>query len=136
MKTMKNILIAFAASALVMPLFNGCKKGENDPAISLKSRTSRVTGEWKVTKMTETTTSTPKCTGCYSGTTTTTLDGTTKTEVSTSTAPGSTPNTDFYTVPENSLVIEKDGTYKMTYTEVITTSGGVAVTGAVPSTYA
>lgn len=48
MKTIKNTLLAFAAVALVMPVFNGCKKGEEDPGLSLRSRKGRVAGEWTV----------------------------------------------------------------------------------------
>lgn len=46
MKTIKNIFIAIAATALVMPLFNGCKKGAEDPFLSLKSREKRIEGTW------------------------------------------------------------------------------------------
>lgn len=49
MKTIKITLLAFAAVGLVMPVFNGCKKGEEDPAMSLRSRKGRVAGEWTVT---------------------------------------------------------------------------------------
>lgn len=42
---MKKILIAF----LVLGAVTACKKGENDPFLSLKSRKARITGEWKVT---------------------------------------------------------------------------------------
>ena len=37
------LLAAFAIS------FQSCKRGENDPTISFKSRTERLSGEWKLT---------------------------------------------------------------------------------------
>lgn len=36
--------------------FSSCKKGENDPFLSLKSRDGRLAGDWTVTEMTQTTT--------------------------------------------------------------------------------
>lgn len=88
MKTMKNILIAIAASALIMPVFNSCKKGENDPMISLKSRDSRMAGEWTLSKIEQTKTTDAKGntinSTTYSNTLTTettTFDGATKTWV-------------------------------------------------------
>jgi hypothetical protein len=135
MKTIKNTLLAIATVALVMPVFNGCKKGENDPAISLRSRKSRITGEWKVSKMEETQTTTPSCSGCYGSTDKTTFDGTSKTVVSTSAAPGSTASTWVYTVSAATLTIDKEGTYTYTWTEVLTSVDGTPVTGATPSTY-
>jgi len=41
---MKKIIIATLAFAMLL----GCKKGENDPGISFRSRDARVVGEWKV----------------------------------------------------------------------------------------
>lgn len=44
---MKRLIIL--GMSLVMGLtIASCKKGENDPAISLKSRDSRITGEWNL----------------------------------------------------------------------------------------
>lgn len=44
---MKRLVIL--GMSLVMGLtIASCKKGENDPAISLKSRDSRITGEWEL----------------------------------------------------------------------------------------
>jgi len=48
MKTMKNVLSAVLIAALIMPIIQGCKKGEEDPFISFKSRDSRVTGTWEL----------------------------------------------------------------------------------------
>lgn len=46
MKTMKNVLTAVLIAAFIMPVMQGCKKGEEDPGISFKSRNKRVTGTW------------------------------------------------------------------------------------------
>ncbi|HNW99160.1 MAG TPA: hypothetical protein PKK00_12190 [Bacteroidales bacterium] len=46
MKTTKFILLFILLSSI----FFSCKKSENDPFISLKSRKARITGEWKLTE--------------------------------------------------------------------------------------
>ncbi|PCJ82765.1 MAG: hypothetical protein COA57_13045 [Flavobacteriales bacterium] len=46
MKTLSNITVGLLVAAFVIPAFNGCKRGEEDPSISLKSRNKRVTGTW------------------------------------------------------------------------------------------
>jgi hypothetical protein len=51
MKTTKKLIIALSVAAIVAPTLESCKKGENDPAISLRSRKARVAGEWTVSKM-------------------------------------------------------------------------------------
>lgn len=59
-------------------LFDACKKGENDPFISLKTRTGRLKGDWKLTGGTITTTTGSVTTvDTYDGATiTTTINGT------------------------------------------------------------
>lgn len=49
---MKKILILFLGAALIAPQF-ACKKGENDPFISFRSRKARLEGNWKIKKHTE-----------------------------------------------------------------------------------
>ncbi len=47
---MKNVL--FTLIALVcLSIIPGCKKGENDPFISFRSRDARITGKWKVVNL-------------------------------------------------------------------------------------
>lgn len=46
---MKRLVLVFLIAALSIPAFQACKKGENDPSISLKSRKARLLGEWKLT---------------------------------------------------------------------------------------
>ncbi len=43
---MKRVLIAFTTIALACSSLTSCKKGDNDPFFSLKSRTGRLTGDW------------------------------------------------------------------------------------------
>lgn len=44
MRTLKFIILVI----LTVSMFFGCKKGENDPFLSLKSRKARLVGEWKL----------------------------------------------------------------------------------------
>lgn len=46
---MKKLLIAFFLLGTISSTIVSCKKGENDPSLSLRSRKARLTGEWKVT---------------------------------------------------------------------------------------
>jgi hypothetical protein len=93
---MKRVLLVLLVAVFAIPTFQACKKGENDPTISLKSRKARLCGDWtlKEGSMTET----------NGGTVTIyTYNGTT---VSVST--GGSAN---YT---EAMTIEKDGTFKFT----------------------
>lgn len=82
----------------------GCRKGENDPLISLRSRDARVTGEWKLVEFESTRTE------VYSE------DNTTLTVVRTDNYDGSiwtrttSGGTDSYSYSQD-LIIEKDGKY-------------------------
>lgn len=112
---MKNIIKSLALAAVVLvsgASFTACKKGENDPGISLASRKGRLVGEWKLSKGERKSTS-------GGNTTTTTFTETSATI--TSTGGGST--TYSYT---QSLTIEKDGTF--TQVEVVTYPGSTAET--------
>lgn len=90
----------------------GCKKGEDDPALSLRSRKARLTGEWKVSSSNEVATYTSEM--GLTSTATTTFDGTTETTdyVATGFESHSTRQVTM------DLTFEKDGTYKMMRTEV------------------
>ena len=46
MKTKSFLAIALIFSSLLV--FTGCRKGEDDPFLSFRSRTARLTGEWKL----------------------------------------------------------------------------------------
>lgn len=43
---MKKVVILSTAVLLLITVFTGCKKGENDPFLSLRSRKARLAGEW------------------------------------------------------------------------------------------
>ncbi len=97
MKT--SIKIAVAALVLASFGFEGCKKGENDPFLSLSSRKARVAGEWNVTAGEGS-----DANSSPASTTTWTYDGATYKQTSGST----TTSTDLVV----SYTFEKDGTYK------------------------
>ncbi|HNW99159.1 MAG TPA: hypothetical protein PKK00_12185 [Bacteroidales bacterium] len=95
MKKVKIALLMLLAAVIILP---SCKKGENDPFLSLKTRKARITGEWELKEGT--------ITGVNSGTTwTRTFNGTTCTLTS-----GSFNSTAPYT---QKITIVKDGTYKI-----------------------
>lgn len=127
MKT--SIKIAVAALVIASFGFEGCKKGENDPFLSLSSRKARVAGEWNVTAGEG---SNSQVFNTITVTETSTYDGATETTV---TNPGNSTSTDKYTV---SYTFEKDGTFSNVYTdndanpdEVTTTTGTWNFTGGV-----
>ena len=45
---MKKVLLVLLVAVFAIPTFQSCKKGENDPSISLRSRKARLVGEWKL----------------------------------------------------------------------------------------
>ncbi len=95
MKKLKIALLILVAVVMILP---SCKKGANDPFLSLKSRKARITGEWTLKQGTSTSTSS-------TGTTTETY---TATNVSVTDASGTTvyPHTE-------KITIVKDGTFKI-----------------------
>lgn len=109
----------FAAAALLLAT-PSCKKGENDPFLSLSSRKARISNEWVVTNISSTYTDLDSDGDSWSQTAT--FDGTTRTVVSSNTSGGTTvSNTYTYTFSDYSITIEKDGTWSMsqayTYSE-------------------
>ncbi len=71
---MKKFLIFIIVIALVAPFFTACKKGEDDPFLTIKSRNARLIGEWEMvdyneTSITTTSNTTTTTTTTYSGTT-------------------------------------------------------------------
>ena len=111
MKKINRSLFYLIILSLVFPIIESCKKGENDPFLSLSSRKSRVEGTWTVSKMTGTNTS-----STLMGATTLTssasmnYDGQTETTVFSS---GSTTShdTSHYTI---SYTFTKEGTFECT----------------------
>jgi len=105
---MNKNLIKLSILSLVMittALFTGCKKGENDPFLSLRSRKARVVGEWKLNK------GTIKSTGT-GGTETTTYGENSGTITD-------NLGTDNFTYSME-YTFKNDGTYTYSYTETYT----------------
>ncbi|MFO0494149.1 MAG: hypothetical protein ACK50Y_01340 [Flavobacteriia bacterium] len=100
----KNILFIALGLIIGSVTLTGCKKGENDPFLSLKSRDARITANWKLVKVESSDVSTdPTGTDTY----TNTYDGTTMS----SAYNGTTYSTYSYSL---SVEILKDGTYVST----------------------
>ena len=108
---MKKTIVMLAAGALLLAT-PSCKKGENDPFLSLSSRKGRVVGEWTVTGY-ETTSKSTQNDGDYNSFTQS-LSGTTISTSNTTYDAGSgstTTGTGSYTLNEGSYTFEKDGTF-------------------------
>ena len=125
MKTLKRISFLAIAALFFAPTFQSCKKGEEDPGLSLRSRTARLAGEWTVTEMNQTATSenTNSSSGgsLSSGTSVEdySFDGTALTIYSTNTSVNSGltntyKDTMVYDAVSMTYTIEKDGTFKST----------------------
>ena len=122
---MKNTVILLLSALVIAGSFSGCKKGENDPFLSLRSRKSRLEGNWVIVKeeVSETNingSTTEIMQSVYDGkmkiTTTTTTVGTISTTVI---------DTVKYTF---NFDIKKDGNYKITAAnenkiDIVTTEG-------------
>ncbi len=104
---MKALTIIALAAVTLSAGLTSCKKGENDPFLSLSSRKARLAGEWTVSASSSTSSNT------FGGTTTTstsTYNGTT--ENSTYSSGGvSIPSTTNYTIE---MIINKDGSFSRT----------------------
>ena len=124
---MKKAVLMLAVGG-VMLATPSCKKGENDPFMSLSSRKARLSGEWDVTSSSATWSSTS---GDWTSTTTVTSDGTTETSVNSTTSGGTTTSsTDTRTINADSWIINKDGTYtrEYNYTETDEDDNGFTTT--------
>jgi hypothetical protein len=99
---MKKLFLVLLVAIIAIPTFQSCKKGENDPTISLKSRKARLVGEWNLISGTRTNTNS-------SGTSSISYNGTTAIETNSG-------GTDTYVYTEK-VTIDKDGTYEIVVTE-------------------
>jgi hypothetical protein len=128
--TMKKLTKAVLAIIVVASSITACKKGDEDPGFSLKSRKGRLSQEWNVTdyksEVTEIETTNPSLPGDPTVTRTdvitTTYTGNTANQktVSTTTSAGvsATETTTFTgTSTQNTMTFEKDGTW--TGTEIV-----------------
>ena len=74
---MKNFKRALLILVVVLMALPACKKGKDDPGISLRSRKARLSGEWKLTAGTTTSTGgSSTTTDVYNGSTCTETQGT------------------------------------------------------------
>ncbi len=110
---MKKTLIALTIILALGSAVSSCKKGENDPFLSLKSRKARFVGEWKVISSITTDVESD------GDKTTTTSDGSLVTQVDFDATSG-VSNTSTYTQSED-WTFNKDNTF----TYKATTIGGV-----------
>jgi hypothetical protein len=95
---MKKLFLVLLVAIMVIPTFQSCKKGANDPTISLRSRKSRLVGEWTLSE------------GSYTytqpgGSATYVFNGSTQV----TTVSGLAPYSAVYT---QKVTIDKDGSYK------------------------
>ena len=112
---MKKTILMFAAAGLLLAT-PSCKKGENDPALSLSSRTARFAGTWDVSGYTANSRNT-ESDGDYQATSST-LSGNVITETWSSYDAGSATtvtNTSTITLNKAQYVIEKDGSWTMEF---------------------
>ena len=114
-------IISLFTIVLIVLTFKNCKKGEDDPSVSLRSRTARVAGEWKISaKNMKTSTTTIDFLGTTTtGTNSEVLNGTTLTVESVNNGNTSTRVTEYtlnytfdkegaYTLKSNEIETEKD----------------------------
>jgi hypothetical protein len=144
---MKKLTKAVLAILVVASSITACKKGDDDPGLSLSSRKARFAGEWKVDAYDMSATDITTNNGANTVTTETDVNSTkisgasiTTNSSVTSTEAGFTSYTqsETGTVTEFTYTIEKDGTWKSKQVTKITsetnTEGGVSVTDAVNRT--
>ena len=110
---MKKLTKSVLAILVVASSFTACKKGEGDPAISLRSRASRVAGEWTVVDQETKSDYSSSSTGgiAITGSSSEKYTGTTYTKTNTSVGIAITSTG---TVTDNSWTFEKTGTFKHT----------------------
>ena len=126
MKKIQKLILLALTVALILP---ACKKGENDPFLSFRSRKSRVAGEWTVDfkeEVRKTTKIEPSVHG--SSTETTTISGSTYTNTF---VDASGTDTDNGTVRTFTYTYEKDGGWSSVYEFTVITilgSGTFATT--------
>lgn len=125
MKTLKQTLFLGLMALMVIPTFNSCKKGEDDPT-SLRSRKARLTGEWNLESAEYKSTNTNEPSGGSKSTNVTdhTFTGGNYTQYETSTTTlGGLSFVDRDTATgsmSETLTFEKDGTFKRIQTKEFT----------------
>ncbi len=105
---MKKILFNSFLILMTFATLTGCKRGEEDPFLSFRSRDSRVTGTWELKKATLVMTTTISTSGSLN---TETYTISIESGILTETGPGGSGGSSVYT---REITLEKDGTYKAT----------------------
>ena len=118
MKRIQKLVIALLVISAVLP---ACKKGADDPFLSLRSRKSRVAGEWKVDSKIDTrTTAIVSSSFTSTSTETTTISGSTWTQMNSSSTTTSAGAVDY------TIKFEKDGKWNSSYKLTRVNSLGIA----------
>lgn len=128
MKKIKNVLAVLSIGVLLIPTLESCKKGEEDPGLSLRSRKGRVAGEWNVSSYEETTSFTQNAsTFIGPSTTSSSSNGTVKvsydgenftTENITNSSSGGSGSAKSVAKGDFKYSFKKDGTFTLTQTKV------------------
>lgn len=106
---MKKTILMFAAAGLLLAT-PSCKKGENDPFMSLSSRKARVAGDWEITNLTQSTLNT-ESDGDWQSNETTYSGGTITNVYTDYDGTNQTSTTTTSTLNEGTYTFNKDGTY-------------------------
>lgn len=125
---MKKSILMLAAGALLLAT-PSCKKGENDPFLSLSSRKARISGEWNVSSYES---EWHFIDGSDSWHNTESFDGTNVTSTWSQTVSGTSSSgngSDVITVSLFDFIINKDGTYEMHQNMVTVETGTDSWTG-------
>jgi hypothetical protein len=120
---MKKTILILSSIIITGIGFQGCKKGENDPSISMHGRKARICGDWAISAGSSTSTNTSGST-----TTTQTQTWTENSLTQTTTSSGSTTSLNG-TNAHYTLSIEKDGTWKSDQAATFT-AGSVQITSS------
>lgn len=112
---MKKTISLFALTAIVTTLiFTGCKKGDNDPFLSVKTRTARLAQTWELSSEDYTETKTGTWLGSdYTTTTVYSYDGVSETAASTTTSGSSSTTSTTTKTYSKKITFDKDGTYEI-----------------------
>lgn len=126
---MKKTLFFAMAAIIAAGSITSCKKGENDPGLSLKSRKGRISGTWKLVEGSITYADPSNSTSS-----TTTYTETSVTTVSSFSFGGTTiTSTEVDNINDFSITIEKTGSYTMNMSTTQSTVDGNAVSNPTTS---
>lgn len=127
----KNISVFSILMLTLIFTFEGCKKGENDPGLSLKSRKGRLAGEWNVTSLKNTSTNSGTS---FTSTITTELESGNWTYSSESVISGSTSSISQTGTGDIKITFEKDGTFSSIWNQNWTSYTNSAGTSSISET--